>query len=99
MKKSKFTDSQIAFVPRQAEARGEAAEEVGVSCFRQQVRQWQSVTGHRVLVRSGGGLNSTLAARSDGRPTPKPRSKPEFPPPTRTLPLVTRQCLWQGSPC
>lgn len=28
---------------------GDAAKEVTVSCFRQQVRPWQSVVGHRVV--------------------------------------------------
>ncbi|WP_211257618.1 hypothetical protein, partial [Muricoccus aerilatus] len=30
--------------------------------------------------------NSTLAVRSDGHPSPTPRTKPDFPPPPWTLP-------------
>ena len=36
---------------------GDAAKEVSVSCFRQQVHQWQSVLGHRVLGWSGVGAS------------------------------------------
>jgi hypothetical protein len=35
--------------------------------------------------------NSTLAARSDGHPSPTPRPRPDFPPPPRTLPRAQRR--------
>jgi hypothetical protein len=45
---------------------GDAAQEVAVSCFRQELGQWQSVLGHRVLGRLGVGCrNTTRAVRTD----------------------------------
>ena len=66
---------------------GDAAQEVTVSCFRQQPGEWQSVirsSGPRSV--RGELRNSTPAASSDGHLSPTPRPKPECPPPPRTLP-------------
>ncbi len=42
---------------------GDATKEVAVSCFRQQVGEWQSVVGHRVLGRSGVGASQLHPSR------------------------------------
>lgn len=49
----------------------DTAQEVTISCFRQQVRQWQSLLGHRVLGRSGVGASQLHASRQVRWP-PKP---------------------------
>jgi hypothetical protein len=42
---------------------GDAAQEVTVSCFRQELGQWQSVLGHRVLDRLGVGMSQHHPSR------------------------------------